>query len=92
MARSSGVESLEVTDGLAALEYPRMECSMVRSASCEGSSARHAGTDVELYCVPVIMVNDESAICGGEELIEPCRLGTCETMGTGGRSLVLATV
>ena len=44
---------------------------MVRSARCEGSAARHAGIDVELYQVPVILVNDESAIGGGEELIKP---------------------
>ena len=46
---------------------------MVRSASCEGSAAaRHAGIDVEVYRVPVVLVNNESVIHGGEEPIEPC--------------------
>ena len=43
----TGVESLEVTDERVAPEYPRREGSMVRSVSCEGSAARHAGIDVE---------------------------------------------
>ena len=53
------------------LEYPRRKGGMVRSASHEGSTAGHAGIDVELYGMPVIVVNDESAIGGGEELIKP---------------------
>ena len=67
----SSVESLEVTDGSVCLEYPRREGSVVCSGSCEGSAAGHAGIDVELYWVPVILLNDESAVCGGEEPIEP---------------------
>ena len=67
----SGVASLEVTNGRVALEYPRREGSMICSASCEGSAARHAGIDVEVYRVPVIQMNDEHAICGGEEPIKP---------------------
>ena len=67
----SGIESLEVTNGRVSPEYPRREGTMVCSASCEGSTARHAGVDVELYRVPVILMNDASAIIGGEELIKP---------------------
>ena len=66
-----GIEILKVINGRVALEYPRREGSMVCFASCEGSAARHAGVDVELYWVPVILINDESAICNGEELIKP---------------------
>ena len=32
----------------------------------------HASINVEVYQVPVILVYDESAISGGEELIKPC--------------------
>ena len=67
----SGVENFEVTDGRVGPEYPRKEGSVVCSASCEGSAAGHAGIDVELYWVPVILVNDESAVHGGEVPIEP---------------------
>ena len=67
----SGIESLEVTNGRVAPEYPRREGSMVHSASCEGSSARHAGVYVELDWVPAILMNDEGAICCGEESIKP---------------------
>ena len=42
----SGIESLELTNRRVVLEYPRRECSMVGSASCEGSAARHAGVNV----------------------------------------------
>ena len=66
-----GVESLEVADGRFGSKYPRRKGSMVCSASCEGSAVIHADIDVELYQVPVIQVNDESAISGGEEPIEP---------------------
>ena len=69
--RQCGVESLEVADGRVGPEYPKRKGGVVRSASCEGSAARHAGIDVELYQVPVILVNDESAVGGGEEPIEP---------------------
>ena len=66
-----GDESLEVADGVVVPEYPWRKGSMIRFASYEGSAARHASIDVELYQVPVILVNDESAIGGGEEPIEP---------------------
>ena len=62
----SGIESLEVTNGRVGPECPRREGGMVCSASCEGSAARHSGIDVELYQVPIILMNDKSAICGGE--------------------------
>ena len=44
---------------------------MLGSAHCEGSTAEHASIDVELYRVPVILVNEESAVGGGEEPIKP---------------------
>ena len=67
----TGIESLKVTDGRIGLKYPRREGSMVCSASCECSAAKHAGINVELYRVPAILVNDENAIRVGEELIKP---------------------
>ena len=66
-----GVESLEVADAGVVPEYPRWEGSMIGSARHEGSAAGHASIDVELYRVPVILVNDESAVDGGEEPIKP---------------------
>ena len=66
------VESLKVADGRVGPEYRRRKGGMVCSASCEGSTARHAGINVELYRVPVILVNDESVIHVGEEPIDPC--------------------
>ena len=70
--QSSG-ESLEVINERVPQSTlgPRREGSMVRSSSREGFAARHVGIDVELYRVPVILMNDESAICGGEKLIKP---------------------
>ena len=44
---------------------------MIRSATSEGSAARLDSIDVELYQGQVNLVNDESAIGGGEELIKP---------------------
>ena len=44
---------------------------MVCSASCEGSTARHAGMDLELAQVPAILMNDKCTICGGEEQVKP---------------------
>ena len=67
----SGVESLGVTDGRVGPEYPGRKGSVFTSASCEGSTAGPSGIDVELYRVPVILVNDESDVRGGEESIEP---------------------
>ena len=62
------IDSLEMADGGGVvLEYPRWEGSVIRSTSGEGSTAGHAGIDVELYRVPVLLVNDESSINGGEE-------------------------
>ena len=65
-----GVESLKVVDGVVVPEYPGRKGSMICSASCEGSAARHASIDVELYRVLVLLMNDESAIGGGEEPIK----------------------
>ena len=65
------VETLEVADDGVVPEYPRREVSMIGSASCEGSTFGHASIDVELYQVPVILVNEESAVSGGEEPIKP---------------------
>ena len=63
--------SLEVTNGTFAPEYPRREVSIVCSASCEASTDRDAGINVELDQVPAIVMNDEGAIHGGEEPIKP---------------------
>ena len=52
-------------------EYPRWDGSMIGSASHKGSTAGHASINVELYQVPVILVNNESAVGGGEEPIKP---------------------
>ena len=65
------VESLEVTDEGVVPEYPRREASMIGSSRCEGSTTGHASVNIEVYQVPAILVNEESAFGGGEELIEP---------------------
>ena len=65
------IESLEVADEGVVPEYPRCEGSVIGSACCEGSPAGHASVDVEVYSVPVILVNEESAISGGEEMTKP---------------------
>ena len=65
------IESLEVADEGLVPEYPRREGSMVGSAHCEGSAARQASIDVELYWVPIILVNEERAVGGGKESIKP---------------------
>ena len=67
----NGIESLKVTNGRVAPEYPGRESSMVLSASCEGSTTRHAGIDLELSRVPAILMNDEGAIRGGKEMVKP---------------------
>ena len=67
----SGIESIEVTKWRVASEYPRREGSMIGYDSCDGSAARRAGIYVELDRVPAILMNDEGAINGGEELIKP---------------------
>ena len=64
-------QSLEVTNGRVAPEYPRREASMVCTASCEGSTARQTSIDVELKRAPAILMNDEGAIYVGEEPIKP---------------------
>ena len=66
-----GVENLKVVDEGVVPEYPRREGSLMGSASHECSAARHESVDVELYWVLVILVNDESAIGGGEEPMKP---------------------
>ena len=66
-----GIEGLEVADEGVVPEYPRRLGGIIGSARCEGSAAGHASVDVEGYQVPVILVNEESAIGGGEEPIKP---------------------
>ena len=44
----SGIDTLEVTDWRVVPEYAMREGSIVCAASCVGSTARHAGIDVEL--------------------------------------------
>ena len=61
-----GVESLQVAD-----EYSRWEGGVIGSACCEGSAAGHASVDVQVYQVPVILVNEENAVGGSEEIIKP---------------------
>ena len=65
-----GVESLEVADEEVVLEYPRWEGGVIGFAHCEGSAARHASVDVQVYWVPLILVNEENAIGGGQEMIK----------------------
>ena len=65
------IEDLDVADVVVVPEYPGRKGSVICSASCEGSAARCASIDIELYRVPVLLVNDESAVGGGEEPIEP---------------------
>ena len=59
-----------MADGGIVPVYNRWKGSVIHFAICEGSAAGYAGIDVELYHVPVILVNDESAISGREELIK----------------------
>ena len=66
-----GIESLKVANDGVVLEYPRRESSVIGSAHCEGSAARHASNGVEVYRVPVILVIEESVVSGGEEMIKP---------------------
>ena len=37
----------------------------------DGFTGGHASVDVQVYQVPVILVNEESAVGGGEETIKP---------------------
>ena len=55
-------------------EATEREDGVVGSACCEGSAARHTSIDVEWYCVPVVLVNEEIAVGGGEEMIEPSQI------------------
>ena len=66
------VESLEVADERVVAEYSRWEGGVIGSAHCEGSAAGHASVDVQVYQLPVILVNEESAFGGGDEIIKPC--------------------
>ena len=52
-------------------EYPRWEGGVIGSPCYESSAAGHASIDVQVCRVPVILVNEESAIGGGEEIIKP---------------------
>ena len=55
-------------------EYSRWEDAVIGSARCEASTAGHASIDVQMYQVPVILVNKERAISGGEETIKPGKI------------------
>ena len=68
------IESLKVADEGVVPDYSRREDGMIGSAHCEGSTARHASIDVQMYRVPVILVNEECAIGGGEEMIKPGKI------------------
>ena len=68
---NSGIETLEVTHVRVFPAYTGRVCSMVHSASCEGSTAKHAGINVELDRIAAILMNDESATHGGEEPVKP---------------------
>ena len=66
-----GIESLGVADEEVVPEYHRRKGSVIGSAHCEGSATGHASINVEVYQVPVILVNKENAVTGGEEPIKP---------------------
>ena len=53
------------------LQYLGRECGVIGSACCDGSSAGHAGVDIQVYQVPVILVDEEHAVGGGKETVEP---------------------
>ena len=53
------------------MEYSRWEGGVIGSARCEGSAARHASVNVQVYQVPVILANEESAVGCEEEPIKP---------------------
>ena len=84
-----GVESLEVADEGIVPEYSRWEDGMIGSAHCEGSTAGQASVDVQGHRVPVILVNEESVIGGGEEPIKSGKI-IAELGGEGERSLFWA--
>ena len=66
----SGDESLYTRWGVV-MEYAGREGSVVGSTSHDGSTSRHAGVNVELHWSPAILVYDDSAINGGEEMVKP---------------------
>ena len=66
-----GIESLKVADEGVVPEYPRWEGGVIGSAHCEASAAGHASIDVQVYRVPVILVNEECAIGVSKEMIKP---------------------
>ena len=69
-----GIESLELADEGVVSKNPRREGGMIGSAYFDGSAGRHAGIDVLMYQVPVILVDEERAIGGGEETIKPGKI------------------
>ena len=71
------------------LQYPVGKCGMIGSARCDGSTARHAGIDIHMYWVLVILVDEEHAIGGGEEMVEPRQI-LAEPRGEGEGSLFRA--
>ena len=43
---------------------------MIGSALCDSCTAGHAGINIQGYGVPVILVDEEHAVGGGEEMVE----------------------
>ena len=68
------IESLQMADEGVVPEHPRGEGGMIGSARCEGSTAGHARIDVQVYWVPVILMNEEYAVGGREEMIKPGKI------------------
>ena len=60
-----------MADEEVASQYPGRECGVIGSASCDGSTARHAGVDIQVNWLPVILVDEECAVGGGEEMFKP---------------------
>ena len=61
-----GVESLEMADEGIVSKYPGCEDGMIGSSCCDGSTTGHAGVDVQVYQMPVVLVDEEHAIGGGD--------------------------
>ena len=62
---------------------------MIGSAHCEGFAAGHANIDVQVYRVPVVLVDEKCAISGVEEMIKPGKI-LVELGGKGEGSLLWA--
>ena len=68
------IESLEMADEGVVPEDPGQEGGVIGSARCEGSTAGHAGVNVQVYRVPVILVDEERTISGVDEMIKPGKI------------------